>query len=431
MTSADVVYSWERLFDPALASPATDFFDVIEGSDARMDGTADHLSGLSAPDGMTVVARLKEPDRTFANVVAMLFGAVVPKEEVERLGDDWALTPVGTGPFEVEERDIGERATFVANRDYWEPGIPYLDRITFLSQIPRATGFLKLEADEVQEITRISGPDYLWLKQQPAWADRMVDTPAPDTYGEMMNTEMPPFDNVWFRRAVSSAIDRDKLAKVRNQRIRATSSFLPPGMPGYDEDVPYQKYDLAVARDCMAKAGYPDGYPETIEYWVLTDETSVLMALSVQSDLARIGIHVELKPVSFPVYLTASARRKTVRFAYCSWNMDYPDPSNFLDPKFKCSARAEENSNNESFYCNPAVDELLVRAHREPDADTRAALYTQAQRIIGADAPWVWEYHSDNVSVTQPYVKGFRNHPVWPRDPTRAWLDLADGRPSP
>jgi ABC-type transport system substrate-binding protein len=431
MVAADVVYSWTRLFDPALASPGADFFGAIEGSAAVLDGTTKTLAGLSAPDDTTVVVHLSEADPTFLNAVAMLFGAVVPKEEVEARGAEWAWRPVGTGPFELSEWALGEKTVFVANRHYWDPELPYVDRIVHLAGYPRNIQFLKLEAGEIHQVERVEAPDYLWLRQDPLWSKQLVEVPLMDTYGELMNCEMPPFDNVWFRRAVSSAIDREKLNRVRNGRLVPSSSFLPPGMAGYEEGLPWQTYDVAKAKEAMAKAGYPDGYPEPIPYMTLTDEASRTISQSIQQDLAAIGIHIDIQSVTFPVYLTATQRKDTVKFAYTAWSMDYPHPSNFLEAKFHSKNISDENSVNDARYSNPAVDALLDRARATLDLDAQTELYRQAHRLIAADAPYVFEYHSSTTIVTAPILKGFVPNPVYTRDFRTTWLDLPTGRPTP
>lgn len=430
MVAADVVYSWTRLFDPALASPGADFFGSIVGAQAVLAGAAPTVQGLAAPDDTTFVVTLSEPDPVFLSVVAMMFGAVVPKEEVEARGTEWSWHPVGTGPFSVESWDLGEKTVFAANRDYWGD-TPYVDRVVHLSGYPWSVQFLKLEAGELHQVDRLSAPDYLWIRQDPVWSRQLVLTPQIDSYGEMMNTEMAPFTDVWFRRAVSSAIDREKLKRIRNGRLLPSSSWLPPLIAGYEEGLPYQTFDVDVARACMEKAGFPHGYPDPISYMTLTDESSRLTSQSIQQDLAAIGIQLEIQNVTFPVYLTATGRRNTVRFSRTAWSMDYPHPSNFLETRFACQNISEENSNNDAFYCNPEVDALFAAARTELDPDAQTELYRRAHRILAADAPYAFEYHSIVTTVTHPVLRDYVPDPIYNRDVRRVWLDLPGGRSAP
>jgi len=436
MVADDVIYSWSRLFEPGLGSPATDFFDVIKGSEAVLNGDTDTISGLTAPDPYTLIVDLKEADATFGNSVAMVFGSVILKEAVEDRGDRWGYAPVGTGPFSVSEWKPGVSTVFVAHDKYWQEGLPYLDRVVHLANYPRSVQFLKLEAGELHQVDRLSSPDYLWIKRDSFWSDYLSELPSVDTYAEMMNTQMPPFDNVWFRRAVSTAIDRDKIRRLRNNRAKPTISWIPPGLTGHMrwEDLSeadqsafvYQRFDRELSLQCLQKAGYPDGYPHTIDYMTLTDEASLTTAQSIQQDLAQVGIHLELRNTTFPAYLASTGKRGEVQMAYSAWVMDYPDAKNFLQTKFHCDSISDENSVNDSFYCNQEVDRLLDEGAREVDEHRRAALYDQAHRIIAHEAPYAFEYHSMSVSVGQPWVRGFRNHPVWIRDMSRVWMDLSE-----
>ena len=82
---------------------------------------------------------------------------------------------------------------------------------------------------------------------------------------------------------------------------------------------------------------------------------------------------------------------------------------------------SDTNSNNNTFYSSPALDAAID-----------AGDYTAADRILHDDAPWIWNYHRENVEVTQPYVQGYEPHPVWGRDYESAWLDVGeDGKPVP
>jgi len=444
LVAQDVVYSWTRLFDPHLGSPGADFYQVIDGATDVLDGTATSIRGLQALDPWTVTVHLTRPDSTFANAVAMTFGSVVPREAVEARGEQWSFSPVGTGPFSVADWKLGEKTVFVANRDYWQPGLPYLDRIVHLANYPRPVQFLKLEAGELDQVNRLTSPDYMWIRSDPRWSQQLSEVPSIDTYGEMMNVELPPFDDVWFRRGVAAAIDREKLGRLRNGRLRPTVSWLPPGIDGHVEwdelsaedrvHYQYQRHDVELAKQCLDKSRYfQDGHytGPPITYWSLADEASNTTSQSVQQDLSLVGVPLAIKTTTFPTYLSAVGRPREVQMAYTAWVMDYPDPRNFLETIFACDSRAQENSQNTSFYCDPETDELLQAAAVEVDHDRRTALYEQAQARIADAAPVAVEYHSTTISVVRPQVKGFRVDPIWTRDMSRAWLDVPEGRATP
>jgi peptide/nickel transport system substrate-binding protein len=209
---------------------------------------------------------------------------------------------------------------------------------------------------------------------------------------------------------------------------------------GYDEDLPGAHYtDLARAREEMAAAGHPvrqqgdewvaEGLEDDeIEFWVGEGDTGRQYGEMAQADLAKIGLKVLIKQVSFPVYLEETGKPGRVRLFLTGWNMDFPDPSNFLDVLFHSKSIAEQNSNNRTFYSNPELDALLDRAKIEPDREARERMYVEAQRMIVADAPWAFMWNDLALEAWQPYVRGYRPSPVFSMDYRDVWLDLPKRR---
>jgi ABC-type transport system substrate-binding protein len=213
---------------------------------------------------------------------------------------------------------------------------------------------------------------------------------------------------------------------------------LPPDVPGHDPSLEGQRYDYAAALEHMRKAGYPydpitgrGGWPNPIEYLLYDQGLSVFTAQVLQQDLAKIGLRIELKLVSWQTLLTLQRRPGTVAMSQGSWSMDYPDPSSYLDPLFTTRAIEPESSNNHAFYSNPRFDDLVARAHRELETARRMALYREASEILCDEAPWAFAFSYHWFDVRQPYVRGLSLHPVWTVDPIRAWIDRPDGPLAP
>ncbi|MCS6797494.1 MAG: ABC transporter substrate-binding protein [Myxococcota bacterium] len=434
VTAEDVRWSLERMLHPRVGSPGLTFYTNLEGLDAYRDGRAQHIAGIRVIDERTVAFRLRAPDQTFLYAMAMTFANVVPRENVERWGAEVARHPVGTGPYVLESWEPGVRVVFRRNEHYWRPGRPYPDRQIFELNLSREPAFLRFLNGELDIIHRQSPADYLYLKRSPAWRPYWVQRPSIDLWGYAMNCELPPFDNVHVRRAVAHAIDRQRWARTRLYRIRPTGQPLPPGLLGYRPDLPHtQRFDLEIARREMALAGYTlrdpdgDGIPEpvlTVEMWIGEGPTGQVYGELVQSDLRRIGITVQLKPVSFPVYLRESGKPRTVQSLMTGWSQDFPDPADFLDILFHSRAIHDHDSENRAFYRNPELDALLDEARVERDRERRGRLYERAASIVARDAPWAFTFNSMKLDAWQPYVRDYRPHPVWDNYYAELWLDL-------
>lgn len=429
ITSEDFRYSWERLLNPRrIPSPGAENYRLIVGFDDYREGRAAHLAGLETPDPRTVVVRLAAPDRTFLNLVAMRFASVVPRRVVEALGDEaFGQRPVGAGPFVLERWEPNTRITLRRNPRFWDAGRTYLERIELELSVARHLQFMRFLAGEIDYVHNYSmgTADYLWLLNNASWRPYVVRQPGTLVAGFMMNTEMAPFDNVHVRRAVTYALDREAIARARNHRIMPAWTLYPPSIAGHRGDNPRrQRYDLAAARREMGLAGYPNGLPQEVTLWVGEGETGSIYGDLIQADLARIGIRSRQRPAAASIYYTSIGRRRTAQLAIDGWQMDYPDPSNFIEPNFHSRSIQEEQSSNHSFYRNPALDRLLDQAKVEGDRATRIRLYEQAEDILLEDAPWAFMYTPLNIFATQPWVRGWSPHPVWNDFMGEAWLDL-------
>jgi ABC-type transport system substrate-binding protein len=182
----------------------------------------------------------------------------------------------------------------------------------------------------------------------------------------------------------------------------------------------------------MRKAGFPydpahggHGWPKPIPYFLTDNSVTAYTAQILQQDLARIGLSIELRLVSWPALLAITSRPGAVAMSPQGWGLDYLDPSNFFDPLFSTSALAAESSTNKAFYSNRTYDALVDRAHRELDPALRDGLYRQANEILCDEAPWAFAYGTHRFDVHQPYVRDYKPHPVWQVDVSRVWLDRA------
>ncbi len=427
ITAEDVVWSLERMLSPSTHSPGATFFRSISGFDDYRAGRAEHLAGLRLLNRYEFEIELSEADQTFVNLLAMNFATPVPREAVAALGKNFGKHPVGSGPFRLVSWDPGVRLVLERNPRY-QKGLPHLDRVVFEEAISVETAFLRFRNGEVDVITRVTPADRAVLLRSPKWAPYFASSPSVDVWGLVMNCELPPFDNVHVRRAVAFAIDRERWAKVRSGNLQPTGQMVPPLLMGYDPKLPNtQHLNLARAKEELALAGAPSGLAKPVTLWIPESATARIYAELAQADLSKIGIRVEIKGTTFPVFLESSGTEKTVQLSLSGWTMDYPDPSNFLG-LLHSRSKAARASLNRAFYVNPELDALLDRARVEPDAKLRRTLYEQANDLVARDAPWAFFGNNLVPQAWQPYVKNYHPHPVYWLPAREVWLDLPKRR---
>ncbi|MGD8606153.1 MAG: ABC transporter substrate-binding protein [Myxococcales bacterium] len=434
ITADDVSWSMHRLLSQRIGSPGYPFYKSILGAPEYHEGKADHIEGIVVLDEKTIEFRLDEADQTFLNAMAMPFAYPIPREHVERLEqregvDAFGRNPMGAGPFVFAGWERGVQVQFERFDRYWNPKARP-DRMIFLENISSDVASARFRNGDLDVLYRPSKVNRLFLQQSKAWAPYTAKIPSASVFALGLNCELPPFDNVHVRRAVAFAIDRSKLERLDPGQVIPATQVLPPMLPPYDPDLPgRQFFDLARAKEEMRLAGFPNGLDEPITLWV-RGEGEVRVAQLFQQDLKAIGIDIELKLVSFATYLKETGRPRVAQAAFTGWHQDFPDPSNFMDILFHSRSIHPQNSENRSFYRNPELDAILDRARAEVDRDERLALYARANEIIAEDAPWVFLYYPVDMFAWQPYVKGFRPHPVWLNEYRNVWLDLPRERVS-
>jgi ABC-type dipeptide/oligopeptide/nickel transport system permease subunit/ABC-type transport system substrate-binding protein len=439
LVAEDVRWSMEHLLHPDTGSAGAPFYMLIDGVEDFRAGRADHVRGIRVLDRYTVQFRLSRPDQTFLHAMSLTFAMPVAREAYERWGEDVARHPIGTGAFVLETWEPGMRVTFRRNENFYRPGEPYVDRMVFELNLQRGPAFMRFQQGEIDHIHRFAPADYLAFREQRAWRPYIAVHPLVDIWGLQMNCELPPFTNRHVRRAVAFAVDGERWNRARANRLLLHGQPVPRAIPGYDPGLRGHYYDLERARREMALAGHPvrcvprddggeecvaEGLEDEIDLWIGEGPTGQAYGALAQQDLARIGLRIRLRPVSFPVYLQETGRPQTVPLLFGGWSMDFPDAASFLEPLFHSRSIHEHDSENRAYYRNPEVDALLDRARVERDPGQRVAIYREVSRILVEDAPWAFIFSNLKMEAWQPYVRGFRPHPVWEQMYRDVWLDL-------
>ncbi len=435
LTADDVKRSVERALAPTTPNPAASFYEKIAGYEEYTETKSPHLAGVRVLGRYVVGFTLKEPDATFLPAMALTALRPVCRSGGERYSDGWQ--PCGAGPFKLMPGgwEHGRSITVVRHDGFFRPGQPYLDAVTWTYGMGIVTERFKLESGELDAIQEFSQADIVRFQSDPRWKPFGAFAPERTVYGQAMNTEMAPFDNVEIRRAVAAAIDREHFRLISPARTKTAYQVLPPSVPGYREDFPgRQRHDLAAALEHMRRAGYPydpatghGGYPNVVPYYAYKGSPEYTGQL-LQQDLAKIGLRIEIRVLSYPTWAAVTRRRGKAAFSEGSWQMDFPDAGDFFEPLFSGKAINDEDTSNTAFYKNARVDALLEAAHKELDPKTRTAMYDEANATVCDEAPWAFTHGARWYVVWQPYVRGYKMHPILNQHVAEVWLDRESAR---
>ncbi|MGB6838275.1 MAG: ABC transporter substrate-binding protein, partial [Dehalococcoidia bacterium] len=189
--------------------------------------------------------------------------------------------------------------------------------------------------------------------------------------------------------------------------------ILPPGIPGFNEELQGLEFDVEKAQQLLAESEYggPGGLPD-IE--IASSGRGASVGPVSEAILfmweEKLGVKVSTRQTEFATFL-GDLRDGEYQMFELGWVADYPDPENFLKIQFYSGS-----SNNYSQYANPEVDRLLEQADTETDEATRMSLYQQAEQIIVNEAPWIPLFHDKFSVLIKPYVEGYTLPPfVIPR----------------
>ncbi len=415
-TAADVKYSLERLLKPAIHSQGAEFFQGLEGAADYVAGKASEVRGIRvvAPDRIDFALTAVDP--LFLHKLTMPFAAVVDREEVERVGDDdFARHPAGTGAFVLEEWAYGQRLRLARNPHYFRDGLPYLDGVELTIGVSPQLAWLKYQRGEI-DLAGVPSAEFRRVEADDRYRPLILSRTTLRTQYLGLNCAMAPFDRVAVRRAMNLAIDKQRLLELIDGQGVVANGILPLDMPGA-EPVPGYARDPAAARRYLEEAGLGGGLAVTL--WASRDEGSMRLAQSIQQDLRRIGIQLDLKPVDFPALIEAVRHPGMVPLFLLGWEADFPDPSNFLTVLLHSRSR---DTNNNTFYANPAVDRLLDEAEPLLEPARRFRLFHEAEALIMRDAPWVPLFHPAGSAVRNPRVRDYRLHPLRPSRLETVWL---------
>ncbi|KAE9627183.1 ABC transporter substrate-binding protein [Parasedimentitalea maritima] len=410
MTAEDVVYSLNRVTNPATQSPGAGFFGSIKGYDAVADGSASSLEGVHSDGPLSVTIELSRPDATFLHVLALNFASVVPKEAVAAAGEDFGKHPVGTGAFSLGEWTIGQRLVFEKNADYWRAGLPYLDSITFEVGQEPIVALLRLQNGEVDiPGDGIPPAKFREVMDDPAQAARVVEGGQLHTGYITLNTQMAPFDNVKVRQAVNMAINKDRIIQVINGRAVSATQPLPPSMPGYTDNYAGYAFDADAAKSLLAEAGFADGF-ET-ELYVMNTDPNPRIAQAIQQDLSGIGVSVSIKSLAQASVIAVGGEADQAPMIWSggmAWIADFPDASNFYGPILGCSG-AVQGGWNWSWYCNEELDAMATKADSVTDpakADERLQMWSDVYMAVMEDAPWVPVFNEQRYTMKSERMGG-------------------------
>jgi oligopeptide transport system substrate-binding protein len=419
VVASDFVYSFNRILDPALASPATWIFSSIDRTNNQ---------GFVAADDSTFIIHLKEPFQPFLGMLTMQYCSVVPHEIVEHFGPDFREHPIGCGPFKFAFWYENVALVFHRHELFWMKDfagkrLPYLDavKIDFVKDMSvEFQGLLQGTYDFMSGI-HISFKDEL-LDPQGELVDaysssiRFQKTPfiKTDYLGILMDPAMEisknsPLMDLRIRQAISYAINKKEMVKfLRNNTVfPAEGGFIPPALNKSGQKK-YYEYNPEKSRQLLTEAGYPGGkkLPELV---ISTTSDYTDLIEYIQHQLENVGIKIKVNVLQGPALREQSAKGQLAIFRK-SWLADYADAENFLAVFYSgnfCPAGP-----NYTHFKNENYDALYRQSRTESNDSIRSIQYADMNDLLMNEAPVIPLYYDQVSHFIRKNVHGLQTNPV-------------------
>jgi ABC-type oligopeptide transport system substrate-binding subunit len=427
VTAHDFVYSWGRQLDPANGAAYAFFlFDIKNGEflntqTPNPDGVVPTVAdlGVRAIDDWTLEVTCEGSRGYFPQVVAYFASVPSHRPSVEEFGSDrWAsgdVPLVSNGPFKLVRWEHNVVVEIAKNEGYWNAENVALSRVVE-PIIPAANAALAYEAgegDQRLDWFPVSANELPRYQADPELSTQLKSYVFPGIWMLVTSNNVPPFDNIQVRKAVSRAIDRDRLVALTNDLVSPANCMVPPGVFGFIDDPEIQaiqSYDPQAAIDALVGTEFEggQGWPSLTLSMRSNEETfnSDLMANDIVSQLKEVlnmDIQIEVIPEA---NWRPELFKNEMQIVWIRWWYDYPDPNNGYGDMYysrKASGKRQAWSNDE-------FDDLVNQAKAEPDPEARLELYTQCERIIQEDVGYSPIVFRKDQYAFKPWVQGVKSN---------------------
>ncbi len=383
------------------------------------------VASVEVLDPATVQFKLRFPAAPFLAGIASAWCRIAAKHVLDKYGDlNRPEAQIGTGPFKFKRYERGNLIEWEKNKDYFIPGLPYVDGVKQYILVGGPTQLAAAEAGKVMLWDT-------WPPMKKTQAEELgrargnsvdISQVSINTIWILyMNSKKPPFNEPDLRRAVNLAIDRQELVQKGLEGAGVPCAVLDPKLVG-DFALPLAEVqktpgcrqpkdqDIAEAKRLVEKH-HPGGLD--IEIGVRSVGNYLDRAQLVVAQLRKVGIRGTLKSYESAAGYAAWGKGDFTMIATQDRAMDMPDPAGVFSIVYTTDA-----GSNYGRYSDPKVDDLAERALKEPNHEKRKQLYWELQRHIlssplaAVPVAWVegWFFKDKKLMDYKPALTAYDNN---------------------
>ncbi len=396
------IYSWQRMI--RIQGPPT----------YRWAGIADENS-ISKVDDFTVKFTLLKPFAPFVGTLTQFFMVNPTLVEANKGDDDGQTylksTAAGSGPFTQGRWEIGNLYEFKAAAEYWGgwKSENHLDGFLWIIKRDNASQLNSLLAGEthVADTIGLNEAEKIGATEGFNVADNagiFINTIKMNTQGEYTS-------DLNVRMAIAHAFNYAELPALQDVRIQIMPGPTPLNFPSAVKDLPVPTFDLAKAKEYLAKSQWPEG-GFALDYVYVTDfPREEIPGLLLLEGLKELNITLNMTPMLWPdMVASCSSPESGPDLINIYTQPAYLDPDAHLYNQYHSGQWGSFNSCN--FYKNEQVDKLLDDARVLGDEVKRLEMYGEAQKLIAAEQPAIWTYTENTLLGFNNCVKGYQFRPL-------------------
>jgi peptide/nickel transport system substrate-binding protein len=387
LAASDVAESFDRLLraEPDARSPVWT---------RLLRGTPGVVRSVRAVDARTLTITLSQPYAPLVTVLAHPGFSVVRALTAA----DGTRTLLGTGPYRVVDRSPGRLALEAV--PHWS-GAARSERLLFLEVGSEEDAEAEMDARSL---------DVWFAPRMPRRAEGTLSIPGIHVGYLALQTEKEPFSRRASRKAVAAALDPAALGAALDGAAVPLQSFLPPGIWARREGSPILGGTREAVRRLLVEGQWPHGHAPTMLY--PSDRGLAGLAQTLQRLLGAVDIPIVLRPEPFDA-VKAALQAGEHELALMEASVAGGDPHLLLFPLSTSEGATKgPRALNYSFYRNPRLDDVLIRASQLGFRPERERLYRRAQALLAEELPWIPVYSRLLWAVARPEVRGLRLHPV-------------------
>lgn len=317
-------------------------------------------------------------------------------------GHEWLKTnAAGSGPFILKSWKPNESVALEGNANYWD-GAPAMKRVLIRNVTESATQQLLLQKGDVDIARNLTGDQLKAVQNDPNI--RFQSFPKSTLWYMGLNTKNEYLGNKDVRQAMKYLVDYQGLQDTMFNGVGVIhQTVIPDGQLGADNSTPFT-YDLAKAKELLAKAGHPNGFNVTMDVTNKT-ETRELSA-SLQNTMAKAGINLIIKVNDNKTTLT-KYRASEHDIYLGTWGSDYLDPHSNIEG-YLMAPLAKRNQ-----WTSPERDAAVLAARDEKDSAKRVQMYKDLQQLALDESPYVIMFQQNETAAIRKNVEGFVMGPTF------------------